>query len=575
MVSVKRIAPILISLLLMLTMMPAAAFADDGTAAEDVTEAVADEISDEETLDEEESGYEEFALSEHIGPDEIITAEPEKLLEEFLISSSDVEEESEERMTPEAPLSKKGDRLTGNNLKYYDYFRNIIKKVSAGNRITAVKKVYVSSFLGKRKFTAKELGVKKIGYKKNGKWYVTKAAKKKVEELLGPENWKKVYQSLLSDLSTESYWVDWYTKEQLVNLNCPYTYNEKYLTFDRGDWIEFSLPVIPEFRKAKNSWTDYVYKVDSSKIKAANTAKQNARDTVKTVDDYIRSNYTNLSPAAYDYLRLWYYCQIISYYTEYDWDAYYSSQYNDTYWRGPWSLISVFDNDPSTKTVCAGYARAYKYLCDLTKFKSKWIDCQIASGDVTGDNGREAHMWNIVRMNDGLNYLVDPTWADDDTSGEVDELWFLRGAPGGTTKSFTVEGSKRKYDAWMIKAFAPAERKLSSKDKYELTDDRPIVLSKTRIKSLKGAKKAFTVKWKKVSSPLGALYVDGYQIRYSTKRNMSGARAVKIKGYAKSSKKIRKLKQKKRYYVQVRTYAKVGGTTVYSKWSSRKRVKTK
>lgn len=50
---------------------------------------------------------------------------------------------------------------------------------------------------------------------------------------------------------------------------------------------------------------------------------------------------------------------------------------------------------------------------------------------------------------------------------------------------------------------------------------------------------------------------------------------VTVKGYKKTSKTIKKLKAKKKYYVHVRTYKKVGTVKYYSSWSKTKSVKTK
>ncbi len=86
-------------------------------------------------------------------------------------------------------------------------------------------------------------------------------------------------------------------------------------------------------------------------------------------------------------------------------------------------------------------------------------------------------------------------------------------------------------------------------------------------------KKSFTAKWTKASKA-NQKKMDGYQIRYSRKSSMSGAKYVKASKTSKS-KKVSKLSKKKTYYVQVRTYKKSGGVTYYSKWSSKKKVKTK
>ncbi|MBD5130336.1 MAG: hypothetical protein HDT43_10530 [Ruminococcaceae bacterium] len=67
----------------------------------------------------------------------------------------------------------------------------------------------------------------------------------------------------------------------------------------------------------------------------------------------------------------------------------------------PWRIISVFDGDPSTNAVCAGYAWAFQYLCALGG-----IECHYVSGTVS-----ESHAWNIVEL-DGKSYFVDVTFCD-------------------------------------------------------------------------------------------------------------------------------------------------------------------
>lgn len=92
----------------------------------------------------------------------------------------------------------------------------------------------------------------------------------------------------------------------------------------------------------------------------------------------------------------------------------------------------------------------------------------------------------------------------------------------------------------------------------------------TSILKKKGGKKAFTLTWKKQSSQ-----VDGYQIRYSLKKKMTGAKMVTVKKAKTTSYTVKKLKGNKTYYVQIRTYKKTGGKKYYSSWSSQKTVKTK
>lgn len=97
----------------------------------------------------------------------------------------------------------------------------------------------------------------------------------------------------------------------------------------------------------------------------------------------------------------------------------------------------------------------------------------------------------------------------------------------------------------------------------------------TSISNVSGAKKAFTVKWKKQSAKMATSTITGYQIRYSTSSKMTKAKLKMVKGYKYTSTKITKLSAKKKYYVQIRTYKTVGGKNYYSSWSKTKLVKTK
>lgn len=97
----------------------------------------------------------------------------------------------------------------------------------------------------------------------------------------------------------------------------------------------------------------------------------------------------------------------------------------------------------------------------------------------------------------------------------------------------------------------------------------------TSISKVSKAKKAFTVKWKRQSANMATSRITGYQIRYSTSSKMTGAKSKTVKGYKYTSKKITKLKAKKKYYVQIRTYKTVSGKNYYSSWSKVKSVTTR
>lgn len=95
-------------------------------------------------------------------------------------------------------------------------------------------------------------------------------------------------------------------------------------------------------------------------------------------------------------------------------------------------------------------------------------------------------------------------------------------------------------------------------------------IPKESISSIRGAKKKLTLSWKKIKS------VSGYEIRCSTNKNFKkNVKTVTVQRANTGKKTIAKLKSKKTYYVQVRAYATQNGTTVYGKWSAKKKVKVK
>ena len=96
--------------------------------------------------------------------------------------------------------------------------------------------------------------------------------------------------------------------------------------------------------------------------------------------------------------------------------------------NNPWQILYVFDRDPSTNVVCEGYAKAFKYLCDLTTFSSAELECRLAAGYlIINDEWPERHMWNVVQLKKGENYLVDVTNCDEGMFGEPDILYMCGG----------------------------------------------------------------------------------------------------------------------------------------------------
>lgn len=119
---------------------------------------------------------------------------------------------------------------------------------------------------------------------------------------------------------------------------------------------------------------------------------------------------------------------------------------------------------------------------------------------------------------------------------------------------------------YRVCAFTSADKKYKGDFSNSVTTaTKP---SKVSIKTVTAKKKALALKWKKTAG-------SGYEITYSSKKNFSGAKTVKINGASKSSCTVKKLKSKKTYYVKIRAYKKVGGKIYRGPYSARKQVKTK
>ena len=108
-------------------------------------------------------------------------------------------------------------------------------------------------------------------------------------------------------------------------------------------------------------------------------------------------------------------------------------------------------------------------------------------------------------------------------------------------------------------------------DKNETKDSDSVVKrpKTSKIKKIKKAKKSLKITWKKING------VKGYQIQYSTSKKFKKAKKITIKKAKTTSKAIKKLKAKKKYYVRIRTYITVNGKKKYSGWSKKKSQKTK
>ena len=101
------------------------------------------------------------------------------------------------------------------------------------------------------------------------------------------------------------------------------------------------------------------------------------------------------------------------------------------------------------------------------------------------------------------------------------------------------------------------------------TKPKKITVNQVKLKKVKNIKKrAVSLTWKKIKG------VKGYQIRYAVKKNMKKAKKKLLKKNVNRYT-LKKLKQNKTYYIQVRAYKVSGKKKYYGKWSKKKKIKIK
>lgn len=122
---------------------------------------------------------------------------------------------------------------------------------------------------------------------------------------------------------------------------------------------------------------------------------------------------------------------------------------------------------------------------------------------------------------------------------------------------------------------------ISCKYRFRTSELFKVLPKGTTIKKLKKGRKSITVKWKKQSAKMNKSRITGYKIQIATDKNFKHIKkTVKVKGYKKTSKKVKGLKAKKTYYVRVKTYIYREGMdyevfSISSKWSPVKKIKTR
>ena len=329
------------------------------------------------------------------------------------------------------------ERLNSQEQVIYDALKPLLAQVAEGSRTSTEFDVPLSALLGFTRITGQALTGETLS---NPMTDDEKARVAAAWKALYTYTLKNVTNALWFDCTYELYWLDRYDNPiRSVKPALMYRFSaelddwELYVADDAS--VSFRFPVLAQYQGD-------TYIVDPGSIDRAKLARKNAQTIVKQYADC--SDYVKLAGYVMEI------CRLVRFDDE---AATLEWQYANPQVQDPWKLIWVFDGEDSTNVVCEGYAQAYQYLCELTKFDGD-IRCRLVTGYVDDTE----HSWNLVRMDDKRNYLVDVSWMDGDWDGLDDELarWisenrgrlFLCGGSGSVCGGYGIFNRRGEAEEW-------------------------------------------------------------------------------------------------------------------------------
>ena len=287
-----------------------------------------------------------------------------------------------------------GERLTGAERVLYEALRTAVHAVAKGTSASTSFDFLPETIYGKTTYTAGELGI--TGSLLDGNGQITQEANDAIGALLHAVNVTRLNRALLYDCPFELYW---YQKNKTGAIS---------LSYPRCSITSTSMTIVGNVQVKMYVAEEYQasgpYEVNTTYGQAVESALANASAIISD------------SASMNDSAKLRAYMDAICDMVSYNHDA----ADGGVAYGNPWQMIWVFDGDVETKVVCEGYAKAFQYLCDQSSFQN---NISVLSVQGYLDNG--PHMWNVVRMEDGLNYLVDVTNCDEDSVGYPDALFLV------------------------------------------------------------------------------------------------------------------------------------------------------
>lgn len=338
------------------------------------------------------------------------------------------------------------DNLVGYDLALYNVLKTKIQQVAAGTITHTEFSIPIEEFGSlKTSWTASELGVDEFT-DENALSYL---------HANFTINYSKVLRALLEDYPYDLYWFD-KTKG--------YSYGTGYYSYGPSQLnllgpISFKMYVSANYSA---TGTEKTFDTNTERPDRVATALTTAQNVVTA----------HASESLLQKLNSYrqYICDNVAY-------NHTAADDNSTPYGDPWQLVYAFDGNTGTDIVCEGYAKAFKYLCDLSNFTD--AECLLASGMMSGGTGAGGHMWNVMRMDDGRNYLIDVTNCDAGSVGYPDKLFMAYNSGSYPSYTFTTTSPNITYvyDDLTMSAHGEQALTLSTSPYIEIAPTNKVTLN--------------------------------------------------------------------------------------------------
>ena len=388
---------------------------------EEEPEVVEEPIEEEEVLDEEEpaeepvEGDESFEI---LSVEEVISVESEYdndyLAEQFIAQEMSV--------GPQVCYSSNYNYesvFTPDERVIYDSVLPQIISIAHGNREST--QIVIPEETYSYTLTAEQLGVQSI----------TNANINELKPLIAdllPINHSLLCDAFLNSCPYELYWFN--KLYDIATQIGGFRYGYSLSFIDGGSTVTvcnvtYAFSVAQEYQKTSGAQ----FTMNTTFGRSTEAAASNARSIIyryQALDDYSKLlAYNNAI------------CSLVEYNRE-------AAESEDMPYGNPWQMIWVFDGDDSTKVVCEGYSKAFQFLCDNSVFQSSSVYSICVSGIAYFTNNHGPHMWNVVHLSDGNNYLVDVT-NNDKPAPYANKLFMIGYATGSVNDGYYVRYNNYRY----------------------------------------------------------------------------------------------------------------------------------